>query len=624
MDKYGFSYFTNRVEVLSEGAGRPSPFLALGEAGAKMVKYMEYISTVLKKGGTVEIPDIKTGELIPTDVPGFPGNNQRLRNRYIINAISDFDGISTEGIEVSRNANDRMSRRNDEITNLAMIILGHGGKSREDIGLASQEVYPRAAYKWVKENPEKVTSPEFEKLITDPDNILKFLHTGRTGETGTAKAKEKEVQDIHGISVNELHAIVSKAAPLIAKINKAHGYKYGAPDPSKAFSRPGLEDPHSKDVQQKGGMSLEKMLGNLDVNNNNSDNVYVLSGALKHYGKYIQYFKQIFANEIKKDAYKRYTDPEIKRERAIESVAERLNLNIDKDSGRLLKNPEQTLEPMLRANLKVFKWILDTLRQAQETGTGISLKSFFKFLNVLGNKTLNDEDIQITLGLIKEYLKTVEAFNQQMNKTRKEGEYRGFDPDVVNSIATTPEDKAIFDKWYDVVYYPAEKAKEEKLLAQAYGEISTNLADEKRKFDTFQKHEVNSKGQLVNRQGMYDTSEEKDEQLKAELMAALIDKPMDDWSTFEYMEAKRLGILKALQDGETETVTPDMEDEAIAHLKATNKAAEQNRLKELKAESYVMNYMTEQVSKDRFHPVGEFKDRGFKKMNYDQWLRKNS
>lgn len=40
-------------------------------------------------------------------------------------------------------------------------------------------------------------------------------------------------------------------------------------------------------------------------------------------------------------------------------------------------------------------------------------------------------------------------------------------------------------------------------------------------------------------------------------------------------------------------------------------------------ESYVMNYMTEQVSKDRFKPRGEFKDRGFKKMNYLEWLEKN-
>lgn len=38
-------------------------------------------------------------------------------------------------------------------------------------------------------------------------------------------------------------------------------------------------------------------------------------------------------------------------------------------------------------------------------------------------------------------------------------------------------------------------------------------------------------------------------------------------------------------------------------------------------ESYVMGYMTEQVSRDRFKPKGEFKDRGFKKpINYAHWM----
>lgn len=40
-------------------------------------------------------------------------------------------------------------------------------------------------------------------------------------------------------------------------------------------------------------------------------------------------------------------------------------------------------------------------------------------------------------------------------------------------------------------------------------------------------------------------------------------------------------------------------------------------------ESYVMEYMTEQVSKDRFKPKGQFRDRGCKKMNYLEWLERN-
>jgi len=37
-------------------------------------------------------------------------------------------------------------------------------------------------------------------------------------------------------------------------------------------------------------------------------------------------------------------------------------------------------------------------------------------------------------------------------------------------------------------------------------------------------------------------------------------------------------------------------------------------------ESAVMHYMTEQVSKDRFQPKGEFKERGCKKLNYHDWI----
>lgn len=37
-------------------------------------------------------------------------------------------------------------------------------------------------------------------------------------------------------------------------------------------------------------------------------------------------------------------------------------------------------------------------------------------------------------------------------------------------------------------------------------------------------------------------------------------------------------------------------------------------------ESYVMDYMSDQINKDKFKPSGTFKDRGFKKANYVQWL----
>jgi hypothetical protein len=40
-------------------------------------------------------------------------------------------------------------------------------------------------------------------------------------------------------------------------------------------------------------------------------------------------------------------------------------------------------------------------------------------------------------------------------------------------------------------------------------------------------------------------------------------------------------------------------------------------------ESYVMNYMTEQLNKDKFKPRGEFKDRGVRKLTAHEWLVRN-
>ncbi len=47
------------------------------------------------------------------------------------------------------------------------------------------------------------------------------------------------------------------------------------------------------------------------------------------------------------------------------------------------------------------------------------------------------------------------------------------------------------------------------------------------------------------------------------------------------------------------------------------------RYEEEEVVSPVMNYMTEQISKDRFKSKGEFKDRGCKKMSYHEWIVRN-
>ena len=77
------------------------------------------------------------------------------------------------------------------------------------------------------------------------------------------------------------------------------------------------------------------------------------------------------------------------------------------------------------------------------------------------------------------------------------------------------------------------------------------------------------------------------------------------------------------------------EHDKLSNAEDKNRQKQQQRVAELEAEyenpgyagdvknqykeSYVMGYMTEQVKKDKFKPLGEFKERGFRKpTNYWQ------
>lgn len=172
-----------------------------------------------------------------------------------------------------------------------------------------------------------------------------------------------------------------------------------------------------------------------------------------------------------------------------------------------------------------------------------------------------------------------------------EKSYEGYDKDVLAKILDTPEKMELFDKWYDfnTQWRKAKNDKLEELWIRKL--IQQNFFDRKgiedNKQDRFMSPDIQA---LMNQQ-------------------AQIYRAMEDESNPEKQAAykKKLDtITKEIKFKRGEGNTPAPEEQE---------------------ESGVMEYMTEQVSKDN-HNVkkekGKFVDRGFRKpINYAHWLHIN-
>jgi hypothetical protein len=92
---------------------------------------------------------------------------------------------------------------------------------------------------------------------------------------------------------------------------------------------------------------------------------------------------------------------------------------------------------------------------------------------------------------------------------------------------------------------------------------------------------------------------------------------------FEDFVSKR-PHLAPKKKGEAPTKKPTMKQkEEEAKFDADNwSPTDYDMPEEDEESSYIMGYMTEQIHKDKFKTKGEFKDRGFKKMSYHDWIVK--
>ncbi len=170
------------------------------------------------------------------------------------------------------------------------------------------------------------------------------------------------------------------------------------------------------------------------------------------------------------------------------------------------------------------------------------------------------------------------------SRKRDVEEFEGYDPDVIDKVLTTPKEKELFKKWLDN-HVKWRKIKNAKL-------------------------EVRLQKQMDNKG----------------LDKFIGDRPeMDNDTTF--MNPAIMQLINTLRKHEKELETT--EDEAKIKRIETKISKIKKQIESIRKglnnedeESGVMDYMTEQINSDSYiNNIGEFKDRGFKKVaNYSRWV----
>lgn len=219
---------------------------------------------------------------------------------------------------------------------------------------------------------------------------------------------------------------------------------------------------------------------------------------------------------------------------------------------------------------KTGNTLLDDLYEqfSEFKSTGISLENFEKEIEDL--KSYIPENMIPILDLIYNDVMTDE------NIEDTDSEFPGYDQDILDKYLITPQDRKVFSNWYN--WYKIELERRiEKLDADKERITYTSNSITPAELELLRAYVANMEKGKTDKDWVLELQRDKEEkaaQSAKEYPTEPVYNPFDDMS----------------------------EDE----------------------ESPVMGYMTEQIKKDKFKPVGEFKDRGFKKVrNYNEWLIRN-
>ena len=562
MKKYGFDYYIKRGEILSEMARKSK--LLTSPGGLKMGEYIREVSKVIRLGGKIEDQDIKTGETVELEVPGYSGNPQNRVLKYIVNTILDFDNISPkfgeEEVRTTLSGREKIgSGGKDDTVSGALKILGITDKTLAATGMSSNDLFSKAIAKWSNENEDKVMSDEFKNKILDPQNILFYLKNNRSSPHNIGRLKDERLKEIHGASsVEEVHSAAQKIRPLITKIHRMQMAELMRKNPS---------------------ITSDKII------NQDTFNITYILYTLESYMALLKVIKKILGINFEKSGVFNISDAEKIR-----------NINDG------LENPLPEI-PLL--SLASF--------QIDENGESL-LNRLYDDFEIFIDEGINREDFELTM---KDFIEFSGAppenipllrflLTDLLPTTKTSNEFPGYFQHILDEVlGEDPENWEAFSKYYDWKEnekYRLSQEMEKRSSSYNYDEYKGFLPEVRRGYQEFLNkwkkiHETRSlnyaKSLKVDKDDNYLYPELQDTQKN------IIDDEIED-------------LKKGIKFATSGNVMDD-----IMKRKKDKRYSESNN-------SYVMNYMTEQISKDRFSPKGEFKDRGIRKLNYLEWLDRNS
>ncbi len=159
---------------------------------------------------------------------------------------------------------------NHEIISAACNILGIPKEGWRKQYNDPDKLYRAAISKSIKENGEKILSPEFKKKALDQKNILNYVSNNRITNAYSYTSGEKRSERHGGMSPEEIDAAQTSIKDLLTKIHKAQFYKRRKKNPELA----------KKEAE-----------GGAEISNDYIDNAFLITDALEiliDNGKHIQ------------------------------------------------------------------------------------------------------------------------------------------------------------------------------------------------------------------------------------------------------------------------------------------------------------------------------------------------
>ena len=560
MIKCDFNYYTQRAEVLNEMA-RPSKLLS-GAGGAKMGEYIKKVGAIIKAGGNYMDSDIETGNTEEKYIPGYAGNPQNRVYRYVINAILDFEGISPKF-------------EDDAIRQTASGLSKQGGGTDATVS---------GALKLLGITDKTATATGMNSGEIFRKAIAKW--TSENEEKVTSKEFEDRITSPQEILFYLKHNRSSPTGSGRLKDEKLKA-AHGAESVEEIHDTSQRIQPLIKRINAL--MRAELMKKNPSISSDNivDQDTFNITYILYNLESYIALKKTI--DGILGVDFEKIGKFDITEAETIRTLNDQL---------------ENPLPEMALLSLASF--------ETNEDGNTF-LHTMYEDFEDFIEDGISREDFESTMRDYIEYsglpdynspfLKYLAT--ELLPKNISSEDFPGYPQHILDQVlGDSPENWEAFSKYYEYKENEKHRKSEERSARSdmgGYEDYKGFLPDVRRGYQEF-----------LNRwKQIYETRQ------KNYVKGLYVD---DDDNQLYPDEGKRKYVgdvdKSELEQGVKFATSGNVMDE-IQKRKKQKRYAESN-------ESYVMNYMTEQVSKDKFKPKGEFKSRGFKKLNYLEWLEKNS